>query len=140
MPTEITLPPVQRLPTACGDSTVLGALRFSVLELRKVVSSTCTSVSGAGLGMQSVGLPFLSLCVYGPMSSTAPATNYFDFYLHGHPLGVVGVQTRVHDFVHPGDHDFLKNVGYLFGLLLGARHDQLVRGEEVLVTASRRLL
>jgi hypothetical protein len=74
------------------------------------------------------------------MSSTAPATNYFDFYLHGHPLEVVGTQAGVENLLHPGDHDLLGEYRHLLGLLLGALDDQLVVGEVVLVTASRRLL
>ena len=72
--------------------------------------------------------------------SLAPAINCLDVYLHGNPLRGVGVQARVHDLVPPDYHDFLKKVGHLLGLLLGARHDQLVVGEVVLVTASRQLL
>ncbi len=60
--------------------------------------------------------------------------------LHGNPLRGVGVQARVHDLVPPDDHDFLKKVGHNLGPLLGARHDQLVVGEVVLVIASRQLL
>ena len=72
--------------------------------------------------------------------SLAPAVDYFDVYLQGNPLRGVGVQARVHDLVPPDNHDFHKKVGHLLGLLLGARHDQLVVGEVVLVTASRQLL
>jgi hypothetical protein len=39
-----------------------------------------------------------------------------------------------------GDHDLLGEYCHLLGLLLGARDDQLVVGEVVLVTASGRLL
>jgi hypothetical protein len=70
----------------------------------------------------------------------AAQINYLDVYLHGNPLRRVGVQTRVHNLVPPDDHDLLKKVGHLLGLLLGARHDQLGVGEVVLVTASRQLL
>ena len=70
----------------------------------------------------------------------AAQINYLDVYLYGNPLRGVGVQARVHDLVPPDYHDFLKKVGHLLGLLLGARHDQLVVGEVVLVTASRQLL
>ncbi len=69
-----------------------------------------------------------------------PAIDYLDIYLHGNPLRGVGVQARVHDLVPPDDHDFLKKVGHNLGPLLGARHDQLVVGEVVLVIASRQLL
>jgi hypothetical protein len=72
--------------------------------------------------------------------SLAPAVDYFGFYLHGHPLEIVGVEAGVHDLVPPDYHDFLKKVGHLLGLLLGARHDQLLVGEVVHVTASRQLL
>ena len=67
----------------------------------------------------------------------AAQINYLDVYLYGNPLRGVGVQARVHDLVPPDNPDFLKKVGHLLGLLLGARHDQLVVGEVVLVTASR---
>ena len=84
-----------------------------------------------------------SLLVWDPRCSClflAPAINCLDVYLHGNPLRGVGVQARVHDLVPPDSHDFLRKVGHLLGLLLGARHDQLVVGEVVLVTASRQLL
>lgn len=76
----------------------------------------------------------------GPAEPFAAQINYLDVYLHGNPLRGVGVQARVHDLVPPDYHDFLKKGGHLLGLLLGARHDQLVVGEVVLVTASRQLL
>jgi hypothetical protein len=90
-----------------------------------------------GLLLRLLAAPVVAGSGLGPLLYPSPPLSTTS---HVFPLGVVGVQTRVHDFVHPGDHDFLKNVGYLFGLLLGARHDQLVVGEVVLVTASRRLL
>ncbi len=58
--------------------------------------------------------------------SLAPAISYLDVYLHGNPVGVVSVQPRVEDLIHPGDHDFLYELRDLFGLILGALDDQLV--------------
>src|SRR5215218_5043937 len=63
-------------------------------------------------------------------SLTAPAINYLDVYLHGIPVGVVGIQTIVEDLIHPGDHDFLYEPCDLFGLILGALDDQLVMHDE----------
>jgi len=72
--------------------------------------------------------------------SLAPAINYLGLYLHGNLVGVVGVQTRVEDLFHPGGHGLLKKASHLLGLILGALDDQLVVGEVVLGSASRRLL
>jgi len=58
--------------------------------------------------------------------SLAPAINYFDFYLHGHPLGVVGTQAGVENILHPSDHDLLGEYRHLLGLLLGALDDNLI--------------
>ena len=58
--------------------------------------------------------------------SLAPAINCLDVFLHGNPLRGVGVQARVHDLVPPDYHDFLKKVGHLLGLLLGALDDNLI--------------
>src|SRR5215203_3571652 len=58
--------------------------------------------------------------------SLAPALNYFDIHLHGHPLGVVGAEAGVENLIHPGDHDLLHEHCPLLGLLLGALEDNLI--------------
>jgi len=58
-------------------------------------------------------------------SLAAPALKYLDVDLHGNPVGV-GVQVRVQDLVHPGDHDLLDEPGYFLSLLIEALVDQLV--------------
>ncbi len=81
--------------------------------------------------MQSVGVPFLSLCVNGPVLSAAPAFDHLDFHLHGDPVVVIGVWSGVQDLVHPGHHDLLDEPRHLLGLRLRALDDQLVvHGED----------
>jgi hypothetical protein len=104
--------------------------------IEEAVWEACGKAGGRASGAAS-SLVWDPRCSY---LSLAPAINCLDVYLHGNPLRGVGVQARVHDLVPPDYHDFLKKGGHLLGLLLGARHDQLVVGEVVLVTASRQLL
>ena len=58
--------------------------------------------------------------------SLAPAVDYFDFYLHGHPLEIVGVQAGVENLLHPIDHRLHEPNLNLLGLLLGALDDNLI--------------
>jgi hypothetical protein len=58
--------------------------------------------------------------------SLAPAINYFDIHLHGHPLGVVGVEAGVENLLHPIDHCLHEPSLNLLGLLLGALDDYLI--------------
>jgi hypothetical protein len=62
----------------------------------------------------------------------APAINYFDFYLHGHPLGVVGVEAGVENFIHPVDHRLLKSSFDVLGLFpnIHLDHYLVVDGED----------
>ena len=58
--------------------------------------------------------------------SLAPAVDYFDIYLHGHPLEIVSVQAGVENLVHPVDHCLHEPSLNLLGLLLGALDDNLI--------------
>src|SRR5215217_5605050 len=62
-----------------------------------------------------------------PHDLPAPALEYLDVHLYGRPVGMVSIQTRIQDLVHPGDHDnLLDEAGHLFDVLFGALHDRFV--------------
>ena len=64
--------------------------------------------------------------LFSAASPVSPVSNYLDVNLYGYEVGVISVQTGVHDFVHPVDHDSLDKADHLLSLLLGALRDQPV--------------
>jgi hypothetical protein len=62
--------------------------------------------------------------------SLAPAIDYFDSYLHGHPLEVVGVQAGVENLLHPVDHCLHEPNLNLLSLLVRTLDDNLIVDSE----------
>ena len=113
----------------------LDGCNLAPVDARKVSSYSSAQMSlGRGEGSSSkTRIPIVSYFrALHPrwfsvlLLSLAPAVDYFGFYLHRHPLGVVGAEAGVENFLHPIDHCLHEPSLNLLGLLLAALDDNLI--------------